>query len=1480
VNAHTLPGDSRGLTLSMGEIISNERDFSDKPESAQGEKIILDEKLLNSNVPPEIEASNSSKTHLVLPATSALTTPRTTSLLDECSEVNAHIFPGDSHIITLSVADEMISNERDSADEPESANREKRIPDEKLLSNPFKCQLINPVLCSFACETSQTTRQKDLVEDDGVFISNIQSMGYLEGEQSNGNLMASLENACRASMDNLLLPPMARNVEFEYAQSSSNSEKEMLYERACDSVEDSFEDSVTGSVEDIVNYFVEDVVNEIEQEVVNELVFNSEQIRVEDTEEDSMEDPVDESLFDSLEEIPEDKMKGLMKGALFGNTENVIENKKEDPVGKYLENNSLEHTKKVSADHTVMPLVMPLSIESSDDLLPDPESHSITKKLAKESTDFYEVHSGSHSHKSDASPAIDSSFENLSVDLLENLLQGSIGDGNSENCLENQSPNMVTETPESSKLEKNCNRDSTLSFSRPEIGKAQLDFHESPDVLNELSSEEILEFHEAAFLTNPTSSQAVIDIKYSENDVPFEESPDVVNKLSSEEILEFHEAAFLKNPTSSQEVIDIKYSENDVPFEYIEGFCEEQGRSISDLEGNTDNKRESLFEKINVKSTFEDFLGEPVENLVDDLMSELYRRASEASDAYTDEKMGQKGLDVVEQYSTHTDADIERGSPFSNSIGDNDNKAADSDDALDEAVEEALDGELATEGSFESTFPLSPQSPGPIMKIFSDIKSLDEDENITNYLSKMEKDGTTEDFYVKFTPPEGASETEIERLNALVRKLALEKKVNETESKESRSPKNTHEYLCSEESKQTEGIGDNRLNNSLFSEDDAELQEKGKKEGRMNYIESKDDDELVNAFLMGSTSFTNHAANSSNLTAIDNRLKNALKLAEEENEVAEEISSTIATKDVGFFSKLAWGASKVDTKKLKLFLKAAEPIMDEASSPYVTEAQLRREAARIDLRKEFTEQIIGQIAFLNDNVLAEAHSEDTLELSSKLNGDKFREIEEIDDSDNISAFLSRMSALQDGGHFGQKAARDFVSDEAVEVDVNHGFVNKQLEPAASEDVPWWDEDKSNAEDEKWTTERAKSTELAEISSASSEEESVIERYSRLEQGSKKASSPKSVKPPRHKGRSAISAKKVSAAGTEQSQWFSRTFSSGSIDPVPDITASLSLKNPPSLFSDLEAMFEKREEWAINSSRSHFSKDNLDTGKPQETKKRASGRKPGEIEGVAAAKAIARWSSRRCKNRNILIKRPWKQPYKERIKKHSGCFNVDVFSLYEASAVVDVPSHEFDDDLWENRDVQQRFLHEKSISMSRNWFGDLLRKRGNDRYKEPVAHPKSMEMPIENLPGEGEWVDEWYTTWQQKQIDAMSRRSDSDSASESDGSYGSETYTYDGEASSRYEDSVTNYSESACTDAIAESVYTSRRSEFSQSKHSRGLLGEDDSWEDDPPECGTIQNVKLRIGERLSLVHHEHLSSLRRSMWRKKYFPRGTFPYRG
>jgi hypothetical protein len=125
----------------------------------------------------------------------------------------------------------------------------------------------------------------------------------------------------------------------------------------------------------------------------------------------------------------------------------------------------------------------------------------------------------------------------------------------------------------------------------------------------------------------------------------------------------------------------------------------------------------------------------------------------------------------------------------------------------------------------------------------------------------------------------------------------------------------------------------------------------------------------------------------------------------------------------------------------------------------------------------------------------------------------------------------------------------------------------------------------------------------------------------------------------------------------------------------------------------------------------------------------------------------------------------------------------------------------------------------------------------------------MEMPMENIAEEGQWDVEWYTTWSARRnmpkpppVSAHPVVTDGESSA-----YASE----DGSEDSS-EDGTGSYTDS--------STYM-----------------DEDEWED-APECGTLVNVKQKIGERVSRVHPDYTSSLRRSRWRKKYFPRGTFPY--
>jgi len=52
--------------------------------------------------------------------------------------------------------------------------------------------------------------------------------------------------------------------------------------------------------------------------------------------------------------------------------------------------------------------------------------------------------------------------------------------------------------------------------------------------------------------------------------------------------------------------------------------------------------------------------------------------------------------------------------------------------------------------------------------------------------------------------------------------------------------------------------------------------------------------------------------------------------------------------------------------------------------------------------------------------------------------------------------------------------------------------------------------------------------------------------------------------------------------------------------------------------------------------------------------------------------------------------------------------------------------------------------------------------------------------------------------------------------------------------------------------------------------------DDSTLEEEIPEVGTICTVRLALGERISRVHYNYTSSLRKSRWKKKYLPQGIF----
>ena len=659
---------------------------------------------------------------------------------------------------------------------------------------------------------------------------------------------------------------------------------------------------------------------------------------------------------------------------------------------------------------------------------------------------------------------------------------------------------------------------------------------------------------------------------------------------------------------------------------------------------------------------------------------------------------------------------------------------------------------------------------------------------------------------------------------------------------------------------------------------------------------SSDDDagELLNAFLNGSTAAVAPIKSPSRKPAPVRSPTS--KAAGIDDDIMEEVVSKIGAKSAAVFVHLSWGASSEKIKTLNAFIKAAVPFLSGQSAPLVAEAQVRSVAFRVGLATDDVEQVIDHVFGEYVNEILESRSADTADLANILNDSKFESIEEIDETANISAFLSRMNALEAGGHFGETDVADATADEAVEVDLDLGFVNRILEPVGSEEAPWWDEDvaKGSANQTKASSSQVQIMTIDEPVSSPRQHERTETQRSHSE-------SPRKSRIPRS---SEVDPEQVRALQNQKAQISSqqrlenaRTFMLNSLS-IDDVPPSLSLTKVPSLIGDIETMLEARENSISRSKNakqakwiSPWEKRWISSGTERKALKpitmmKFEGSKAPRLEGVAAAIKLSNWTSRPERHdRRLPVKQQWRLAYKERTKDHPGYSMVDVFSLYDASIVIG-ERHPYDDEPWEYRDVKQRFLHEQSISMSRNWFGAVLRKRGNDRYREPVANPKSMEMPMENLPGEGEWLEEWYTTWQQRHNETKKKSKagqdagfDSDSE-DSDGSETCNTYTvYTEGETTRGDDDTETYSRSVYT-GVSGSVYTSRRSQRSRyTRRSQGYEEDDDSWEEDPPECGTFQNVKQKIGERLSLVRYEHLSSLRQSRWRKRYFPRGTFPYK-
>mmetsp|Transcript_21610 Transcript_21610/g.33017 ORF Transcript_21610/g.33017 Transcript_21610/m.33017 type:complete len:2075 (+) Transcript_21610:97-6321(+) len=529
-------------------------------------------------------------------------------------------------------------------------------------------------------------------------------------------------------------------------------------------------------------------------------------------------------------------------------------------------------------------------------------------------------------------------------------------------------------------------------------------------------------------------------------------------------------------------------------------------------------------------------------------------------------------------------------------------------------------------------------------------------------------------------------------------------------------------------------------------------------------------------------------------------------------------------------------------KKVRYFQKLVAPVISGVKPSIIEAAQIRQAAQKARVPLDVVDRFLEFVDDEQPAIPANVSSADEAACAWD------NEMDDLNEDDAIGAFLARFGALKAGGHIigngsevsDADANNNECKDEEVEVDVEVGYVNKNLH-GDDEEEEWW-KGMSHLERKAAARRAALTSPTSDMNECEAGEDDEDNEDDEAEDESSASSRSEIDSHPESKKERPPSAKQ------------NKNFFPDDVDDIDMASASFAYdtRTENAIWNRKKAIathggWEKHSSWLSPRNKRQV-------------------HNPLPIDGVAAAEGLGRFMF--SKRLLLAVRRPWKLPYKERTKNHPGFFNVDIHSVYDSSAV-HLVSGEVGVTPWEHREVQQRFLHERSVTFSRNWFGELPRVRGNPKYKPPFCKPKSMEMPIENIPDPGEWTEEWYTVWKspyerRRRKNDASGSYDTDSASDDDGSYtdrGSHTNRGSFDVSRGQQKSMTSNDESDYSGSSDENE-----------------SDDDASWEE-APECGILINVKQKIGERVSRVHPDYTSSLRRSRWRKKYFPRGAFPYK-
>lgn len=334
-------------------------------------------------------------------------------------------------------------------------------------------------------------------------------------------------------------------------------------------------------------------------------------------------------------------------------------------------------------------------------------------------------------------------------------------------------------------------------------------------------------------------------------------------------------------------------------------------------------------------------------------------------------------------------------------------------------------------------------------------------------------------------------------------------------------------------------------------------------------------------------------------------------------------------------------------------------------------------------------------------------------LLNKHTNEAFESIEDVDETDNIQAYFSRMSTLKQGGHFpslNTDAISTFVEEEGsdthtddIEVDYDVGYVNKSFNASLAGEAI--------VQDSSWADSEYAASQISTTIDTRNGYDSTSHAFESLLIGG--ASYPRDEADYLGTKASMESGEVESTTEPEsESDWapqttrVGRTYRYGYEHDLSEWKRKANI-----------ALWQSNSTSSRSSVGSFFSCQALaEATAADELNGLLLGvKRPPRLQGMTAVQKLLnegedRWKRRHQRNQmrhvpdaTAAAPKPWQLPYRERCKLNKGYIGVDQFSLMDTAAA----EHTADSrDIlpWESRDIRQHFLHDQSISLSRNWFG--------------------------------------------------------------------------------------------------------------------------------------------------------------------------------